>query len=249
MGPSRRGPSTGGTDGLETRTDPIVAPIIDSVAHELLDLVHEHPPGRVLALLRHRGQPATELLVGPVVDVDALADIPLPEPGAPAVLAAIPFRQVRERGFVCRDDGAPLRCLVADRRSYLDGRHVAALLEAAPAADTRMRDAAFTVDDDAYADLVKRVVEQVIGRGEGANVVIRRDLLARVDSTSPALVALVVFRRLLTGEPAFYWMFAAGFGDLTMVGASPERHVSVQGGEMVMNPVSGTYRYPRRSES
>ena len=78
---------------------------------------------RDLAAARHpvrahraRRPPTVELLTGDVVDVDLLADIPLTDAaGAPQeVLALVPFRQVRERGFECHDDGAPLRCL--DRR-------------------------------------------------------------------------------------------------------------------------------------
>ena len=33
-------------------------------------------------------------------------------------------------------------------------------------------------------------------------------------------------------------------GDRTLVGASPEVHVRASGGTVVMNPISGTYRYP-----
>ena len=33
-------------------------------------------------------------------------------------------------------------------------------------------------------------------------------------------------------------------GSRTLVGATPERHVSVDDGIVMMNPISGTYRYP-----
>ena len=33
-------------------------------------------------------------------------------------------------------------------------------------------------------------------------------------------------------------------GGRTLVGASPEVHVRMSGGTVVMNPISGTYRYP-----
>ncbi|HEX2810482.1 MAG TPA: anthranilate synthase family protein, partial [Kineosporiaceae bacterium] len=72
----------------------------------------------------------------------------------------------------------------------------------------------------------------------------------------PASAALAVFRRLLERERGAYWVFAvhaadaAGdpsgdrAGDVTMVGATPERHVSYRAGTVVMNPISGTFRYP-----
>ena len=57
--------------------------------------------------------------------------------------------------------------------------------------------------------------------------------------------ALTVFRRLLEREHGAYWTFCFFTGDRYLVGASPERHVSVHGGEVRMNPISGTFRLPR----
>ncbi|MCE0447940.1 chorismate-binding protein [Streptomyces tricolor] len=56
--------------------------------------------------------------------------------------------------------------------------------------------------------------------------------------------ALALFRRLLAGERGAYWTFVVHTGEQTLVGASPEVHVRMSGGTVVMNPISGTYRYP-----
>src|SRR5947207_14312192 len=67
--------------------------------------------------LLHRpsvGPDTLEILVGDMVNVSTLADLPLPdpaEPGEPAshdLLAFVPYRQIVERGFACRDDDTPL---------------------------------------------------------------------------------------------------------------------------------------------
>jgi len=225
-----------------------------AVLAELAD--DPHPPP--FALLR-RGDGGVELLLGEpgdVLDVPRLADLPVPAPGEPPVLALVPFRQVRELGFAHHDDGAPLRCLRAARRGTLPVR---AVLDTLPRDDVPLDGAAFDVVDDDYAALVERVVAEEIGRGEGANFVIRRDLLAR-QPLPPARAALAVVRRLLGREHGAHWTFAVHLpepgmhggagrsgnpsGDLTLVGATPERHVTVRGGEVIMNPISGTYRYP-----
>jgi len=193
------------------------------------------------AVLHRSERQAVEVMVGTVVDVARLGDIPLPESGqGPQVLAMVPYRQVRERGFTCHDDGSPLRCLVVDRTEQISLTEALALL---PTGDFRASAGDFDIDDAAYAALVDRVVREQIGAGEGANFVIRRDHLSRTDRP-PAAAALRVLRRLLTDETGAYWTFAVHAGDQTMVGATPERHVSVLGGQVLMNPIAGTYRYP-----
>ena len=66
--------------------------------------------------------------------------------------------------------------------------------------------------------------------------------------------ALTVFRRLLERERGAYWTYVFFTGDRYLIGASPERHVSIHGGDVRMNPISGTFRIPatatcRRSRS
>ncbi len=55
-------------------------------------------------------------------------------------------------------------------------------------------------------------------------------------------MALTVFRRLLERERGAYWTFVVFTGDRYLIGASPERHISVHDSEVRMNPISGTFR-------
>ncbi|MFH8250910.1 anthranilate synthase family protein [Microbacterium sp. B2969] len=200
------------------------------------------------ALARHesfaliaRDGVSVELLTGDIVDVENLADIPLTVQGdRREVLALVPFRQVVERGFECHDDRAPLRCLVVSEHTSFARDEALTTLPSAP---IPLQDAGFDVADEDYAEIVRHVIADEIGRGEGANFVIRRDFTAGVEADART-AALTWFRALLEYERGAYWTFAIVTPGHIAVGASPEAHVSAQGGVVTMNPISGTFRHP-----
>ncbi|MET8243450.1 anthranilate synthase family protein [Streptomyces sp. NPDC005202] len=220
---------------------------------DLLDLLDDPRP---FALLRRRtpgrDHDLVEVLRGPVTTHDRLADLP------DAGLALVPFRQIRERGFDVRDDGTPLAVLTPEETYEIP---LAEALAQLPAHDVRVEGGGFDVADEEYAEIVGRVLREEIGRGEGANFVIRRTYGGEIPGFGRA-DALALFRRLLEGERGAYWTFVVHTGDRTLVGASPEVHVRMSGGRgereahpveggtgtpagtVVMNPISGTYRYP-----
>ncbi|MEU2558058.1 anthranilate synthase family protein [Streptomyces longispororuber] len=205
----------------------------------LTDLLTDDRP---FALLRRRtpgrDHDTVEVLRGPVAAYDRLADLP-------DGLALVPFRQIRERGFDAVDDGTPLTVLTPEETYELPLDRALAEL---PAHEVRVEGHGFDVGDDAYAETVGRVLREEIGRGEGANFVIRRTYEGRIPGFGRA-DALALFRRLLVQERGAYWTYVVHTGGReaggrTLVGASPEVHVRMSGGTVVMNPISGTYRYP-----
>ncbi|MFJ4324870.1 anthranilate synthase family protein [Streptomyces tricolor] len=221
-----------------------------------MDLAQLLSDPRPFALLRRRtpgrDDGLVELLLGPVSRRERLAD--LPDEG----LALVPFRQIRERGFDVRDDGTPLLVLTPEESYEIP---LAEALEQLPAHEVRVEGGGFDVGDEEYGEIVGRVLREEIGRGEGANFVIRRTYEGEIPGFGRA-DALALFRRLLAGERGAYWTFVVHTGDQegpegpslegrgretggrTLVGASPEVHVRMSGGTVVMNPISGTYRYP-----
>ncbi|HEX5086633.1 MAG TPA: anthranilate synthase family protein [Nocardioides sp.] len=183
-------------------------------------------------------------------EVASLLDVPLEE-GLPEAghiadrLLAVPFRQVRERGFEAHDDGTPL--VVVDVETELEFT-VAEVVDAIDEAPVEFSDrGGFDIDDDEYAKLVGAIIADEIGQGEGANLVIGRHYRATVADWG-ADKALAVFRRLLERERGAYWTFVFFTGDRYLIGASPERHVSIHGGDVRMNPISGTFRLPKAGE-
>jgi phenazine biosynthesis protein phzE len=203
--------------------------------------------GRAFALLYRPGSAENahvEILTGEVCEVSGLPELPLPEGPADGarhdLLVAVPYRQITERGFACRDDHAPLLALRVREQTRVSREQA---LTGLPDLDVKVSDAGFDIGDEEYAAVVERVLRDEIGQGAGSNFVIRRSFVARLDDYS-VRTALAVFRRLLAGELGSYWTFLFHTGAGTFVGASPERHVSMAGGTVSMNPISGTYRHP-----
>ncbi len=188
---------------------------------------------RPFALLHRDGADHVEVLTGDVRTVATLADIPL-HPGRPT-LAVIPYRQIAERGFDCVDDGAPLECLLVD-----SVRHEP--LSAFPAGPLSITGGRFDLTDAEYGEVVETVLRDEIGHGEGANFVIHRVFTATVGG-DPLAAARAAFGRLLAAEQGTYWTFLVHTGSRILVGATPERHVSVADGITMMNPISGTFRH------
>jgi 2-amino-4-deoxychorismate synthase len=212
---------------------------------DVLDTVLDTAAGAVpppFALL-HRpdaGPGVLEVLAGEVAKHPTLAEVEVPDRPGWGTLVLLPYRQITERGYAAVDDGEPLLALTVTRQQELP---LTEALERLPDVPTRLSGEHFDVDDEHYADLVRRIITEEIGRGEGANFVIHRTFMADVKEYSVA-AALAFFRRLVRQETGTYWTFIVHAGDRTFVGASPERHISVAGGTAVMNPISGTYRYP-----
>lgn len=191
----------------------------------------------------HTGVPGMiDVLTGPVTRPAQLLDIQLP-PG-PAdrheSLVLIPYRQITERGFTAHDDGTPLISMKITAQHLVP---VAEVSDRITAPVPQVTGGRFDTSDEQYADLVERIISEEIGSGSGSNFVIRRSFLAEIPEYRPAS-ALPLFRRLLAKEQGAYWTFLIYTGERTLLGASPERHVSLRDEIATMNPISGTYRYP-----
>lgn len=184
------------------------------------------------------------LLGGALSSPERITDIDLPR-GIPEEgrhfdrLVAVPYRQVAERGFVAHDDGTPLAVVGIEVEHEVA---LADLLDALPQESIDYVDrGGFETSDEDYAQVVRTIIAEEIGNGEGANLVVGRRYRAHLRDWN-ADRALSVLRRLLENERGAYWTYVFFTGDRFLIGASPERHVSVSGGEVRMNPISGTFR-------
>jgi phenazine biosynthesis protein phzE len=216
-------------------------------AREAIAAIQGHEAWAIIRRSTRAGdRPTVGVVGGKRSVVESILDVPLAE-GVPEAghiadrLVAIPFRQVAERGFEAHDDGTPL--VVVDVESELEFS-VAEVIDAIDDTGLEFSDrGGFETDDEEYGKLVEAIIRDEIGQGEGANLVIGRHYRASVADWG-ADKALTVFKRLLERERGSYWTYVFFTGDRYLVGASPERHVSIHGGDVRMNPISGTFRLP-----
>ena len=222
----------------------MAAPDTDA-AREAIAQVQGHEAWAIIRRSTRAGDRDTVGIVGGRRrEVASLLDVPLeegvPEGGHIADrLLAVPFRQVAERGFEAHDDGTPLVVVDVDTEEEFSVAEVVGAID-----DTGIEFAdrgGFETSDEDYAKVVDAIITDEIGRGEGANLVVGRHYRATVADWG-ADKALTVFRRLLQRERGAYWTFLFFTGDRYLIGASPERHVSIHGGDVRMNPISGTFR-------
>lgn len=194
---------------------------------------------------------SVDILTGTVEHLEKLADLSRcyrprgSTIGGHDVLAIIPYRQITERGFECIDDKEPLIALSIDAATTLSKRDV---LEQIPDTGITLTGEHYDIDDDAYAETALQIINDEIGMGAGSNFVLKRSFLASIEDFNHSK-ALTLFRRLLQQEIGAYWIFIIYTGDRVFVGATPERHVSMEQNVVTMNPISGTYRYPASGPS
>ena len=211
---------------------------------DMLDkILAAQPPAFALLYRPEAGSGMTvDVLLGEVGTPRTLAEIPLGSsiPGH-EMLVLVPYRQIAERGFETIDDDTPLIAMSVTEQQSIELPRLLAAIAPVP---TRLVGGEFDIDDAAYADIVARVVADEIGTGAGANFVMSRSYVADISDYTLAH-ALALFRTLVENEQGAYWTFLVHTGERTLVGATPERHVTLNGGTVTMNPISGTYRYPQ----
>ncbi len=217
--------------------------MIEAGLNNVLQCVANKKPFALLHRPHAIGAENMEIITGKINPTDSINGIPLikkPLGQALSSLILIPYRQLRERGFAHINDNSPL--IVMDIESY-DITSVQDLLKMISHLPVDLINGHFDIDDQAYAAIARRVIEEEIGAGEGSNFVIKRQFMAEITDYT-VYTSLSIFRSLLQNETGAYWTFLIHTGDRTFIGASPEMHVSLKNNIAMMNPISGTYRYP-----
>eukprot|EP01062_Namystynia_karyoxenos_P070246 TRINITY_DN65633_c0_g1_i1.p1 TRINITY_DN65633_c0_g1~~TRINITY_DN65633_c0_g1_i1.p1 ORF type:complete len:682 (+),score=256.12 TRINITY_DN65633_c0_g1_i1:86-2047(+) len=218
------------------------------------------PPGEggapfvLLQDLEMARQGSLLILSGPVSEHDNLADIPrrtgrkVP-PGLAVeydTFSILPFSCIRERSaqgsalFRAHNAGERIITMNVESAETLSVDTFCRLI---PAQDVGLEgELQYNMSDPEYEEVIRRIVEDEIGNGEGSSFVTPRRCSGKIRNFAGVPSVQGIFRRLLRNEFGCYWKFLFYDGRQYFVGASPERHLEVRRGVVRMNPISGTYR-------
>ena len=219
-------------------------------ARAAIEALQEHEAWAIIRRSTRAGDRDTVGLVGGRRSVvESLLDVPLEE-GVPEAghiadrLLAVPFRQVPSAASR-RTTTAPRWWSSTSRPSASSPSPRSSRRSTTPASSSPTA-AASTSTTTPTPSWSRTIIGDEIGQGEGANLVIGRHYRARLADWGPA-PALTVFRGCSSASAARTGPSCFFTGDRYLIGASPERHVSIHGGDVRMNPISGTFRLPREA--
>lgn len=184
------------------------------------------------------------LLSGEVLELDFLDQIPRKAHRSRGkfsydTMSIIPYAQARERGMEVQEDAAKIMCMRIREQIRLSLQEALAILpQERLECEQELKP---EQSDEEYAEAVRRVIQGHIHKGNACNVVISTKMSGKIAEMSPRK-ALTIFRNLLLQEFGAYMTFFFFDGKQYHIGASPERHITVNNNEVTMNPISGTYR-------
>ncbi|CEL91683.1 unnamed protein product [Vitrella brassicaformis CCMP3155] len=212
---------------------------------EANDIDLNFAPGQAFAMVNREDGEGTMILRGRISHVDKLDGIPRQKGGVTvsgrrySTISMIPFSQIRERGFRAHNEGEKIICMEIDEAVEVPTTELTARL---PQEDIVLDgEFSFNYSKDEYERIVEDVLNKEICGGEGSSFVTPRKCTGKIRNFG-LQKALSIYRRLLVNEFGSYWKFLYHDGDQYFMGATPEKHLTVEGGEVRMNPISGTFR-------
>ena len=198
---------------------------------------------------------------GPLQECNTLNDIPR---GGAAVsggvaydtFSILPFSTINERAaegsslYTAHNDGEKILSMRIETTEELTKEAFAASFKQQDVG--MVGEMTYDSTQEQYEAIVKSIIEDEIGNGEGSSFVTPRKCMGTI-AAFDEVTALSIYKRLLDNEYGCYWKFL--FFDGTsryFIGASPERHLEVSRKvkkdreekvrTAMMNPISGTFR-------
>ncbi len=196
------------------------------------------------AIIKKQIEEEALILEGEAISLDWLSEIPrktgeTPQGEVYDTISLIPFCQLRERQYQVHDAGEKILCIQIHTQTRIALEDLINILPSE--AISLKKGVRYNYSSAEYEKIIRTIVEDEIGNGEGANFVIPRKGKAQIIDMH-LTKALSLYKNLLQNEMGSYWKFIFFNGEQYFIGATPERHISVFKKQVKMNPISGTFR-------
>ncbi|MCD5380660.1 chorismate-binding protein, partial [Candidatus Gracilibacteria bacterium] len=109
------------------------------------------------------------------------------------------------------------------------------LLECLPDSEVIVGEIQESINDEEFGKMVE-TTKKNIGNGEFNQLIVSREFKSEVDVTEENILSIYKQLLLNTGQ---YLTFLFNLEEKAFTGATPERHLTIDGGEAIMNPISG----------
>lgn len=174
---------------------------------------------------------------GEIKEYERIADLPCLEKKGVNYISMLPYNQMKERGFEVIDEGEKILTLHIEENYDLNTdiflnmiEEISIEIEGAISSD---------ITDEEYKKIVEKVINNEIKNGEGSNFLMSRKYHGQIKDYKYAHI-FSIFKRLIENESGSYWNFIYYSGNSIFVGASPERHLTIENATTYMNPICGT---------
>lgn len=190
------------------------------------------------------------LLVGSPLELSKLDEIPRKKGNETGTkqhdtISVIPFSQIQEKGYLARNEGEKILCIEVAEQYEIPAEDI--LNEITPEKIIFEQEIAATTTTEEYEEIIRKIIDDEIGNGEGANFVIPRNFTGKLGEFD-FNKAMTIFKSLVENDYGTYWKYIFYNGDKFFIGSTPERHLQVENQRIKMNPISGTFRKDKKWE-
>ncbi|MDD3029444.1 MAG: anthranilate synthase family protein [Alphaproteobacteria bacterium] len=160
------------------------------------------------------------------------------------VAFVLPYRAIRERGFEAHGD-EPILAIEIETALSVPSETLVRELDDVPLKWNGTITP--SMSDEDYAALVKRFQENEIEKGNASQVTLARLFSGCLDDFDTK-TALSLYKKILMQKGQYMAVLFANLGEgqtnkkQFILGATPERHLEIQGNETLMAPIAGTLR-------
>lgn len=178
-----------------------------------------------------------EFFKGFVKEFDKIEELPCIEKNGVNYISLLPYNQMKERGFEVIDEGEKILTLIVTENYTMTSKELLNVIE--EISIELEGGISSNLSDSEYEKIVNKVIEDEIKNGEGSNFLMSRKFYGKIKNYSNAHI-FQIYKRLIENEIGSYWNFVFYSGKSIFVGASPERHLTIEKTKAYMNPICGT---------